>query len=81
MHKTGPFTNSGVSKFVKLVVVYIYNYIPHEIPSHAGTRDSTTRLVGTGYDTVTRARAGQVGPVKPDSGRIPRTMIRQCDRS
>ena len=22
MHKTGPFTNSGVSKFVKLVVVY-----------------------------------------------------------
>ena len=23
MHKTGPFTNSGVSKFVKLVVVYI----------------------------------------------------------
>ena len=22
MHKTGPFTNSGVSKFVKLVAVY-----------------------------------------------------------
>ena len=22
MHKTGPFTNSGVSKFVKLVVVH-----------------------------------------------------------
>ena len=25
MHKTGPFTNSGVYKFVKLVAVYILN--------------------------------------------------------
>ena len=48
MHKTGPFTNSGVSKFVKLVVVYntkhqqlnnTKNYIPK--PTHNSLSKTT----------------------------------------
>ena len=70
MHKTGPFTNSGVSKFVKLVVVYTKHqqlnntknhlslHTIHYLKLHERSNNNTLRSIG-------RVRVAGRGPIPP----------------
>ena len=77
MHKTGPFTNSGVSKFVKLVAVYTKHQQLNNTIESIGIVNINIEIEFSGRGLTERDAGAGVAPlVGKVATRRPRTAAR-----